>query len=147
MMHRTKHECRKKELLPCALSFSEMATRALSMMNITVRGIGVRGIVGSIILAMHVPPGQIVSLNLGGCFFHAQPRIVTRECWNIGAFPRTAPWARPFAAAAGGNPKVFFECSIGGKPAGRIVFELFNDVVPKVSEPTTEQHRPCPIAS
>ena len=69
--------------------------------------------------------------------FYVQPRMVTRECWkaNIGALPRTAPWARPFATAAGGNPKVFFECSIGGKPAGRIVFELFNDVVPKVREP------------
>mmetsp|Transcript_19550 Transcript_19550/g.16104 ORF Transcript_19550/g.16104 Transcript_19550/m.16104 type:complete len:223 (+) Transcript_19550:26-694(+) len=50
-------------------------------------------------------------------------------------FPSSAAWARPFAAAAaGGNPKVFFDCSIGGKPAGRIVFELFNDVVPKTAE-------------
>jgi len=46
----------------------------------------------------------------------------------------TVGWARPFAAAAAaGNPKVFFDCTIDGKPAGRIVFELFNDVVPKVS--------------
>jgi hypothetical protein len=49
-------------------------------------------------------------------------------------FPTAASWARPFAAAAaaGGNPKVFFDCSVGGKPVGRITFELFNDVVPKV---------------
>ncbi len=33
---------------------------------------------------------------------------------------------------AGGNPKVFFECEVGGKPAGRITFELFSDTVPKV---------------
>ena len=30
--------------------------------------------------------------------------------------------------------KVFFEVSIGGKPAGRIEFELFDDVVPKTAE-------------
>jgi cyclophilin family peptidyl-prolyl cis-trans isomerase len=29
---------------------------------------------------------------------------------------------------------VFFDIAIGGKPAGRIVFELFNDVVPKTAE-------------
>ena len=32
------------------------------------------------------------------------------------------------------NPKVFFEISIGGTPAGRIEFELFKDVVPKTAE-------------
>ena len=30
--------------------------------------------------------------------------------------------------------RTFFDISIGGKPAGRIVFELFNDVVPKTAE-------------
>ena len=30
--------------------------------------------------------------------------------------------------------KVFFEVSIDGKPAGKITFELFNDVVPKTAE-------------
>ena len=32
------------------------------------------------------------------------------------------------------RPKVFFEVSIDGKPAGRITFELFDDVVPKTAE-------------
>ena len=32
------------------------------------------------------------------------------------------------------NPSLFFDVSIGGQPAGRIVFELFADVVPKTAE-------------
>jgi hypothetical protein len=32
------------------------------------------------------------------------------------------------------NPRVFFDITIGGKLAGRIVFELFADVVPKTAE-------------
>ena len=32
------------------------------------------------------------------------------------------------------NPKVFFEISIGGTPAGRIEIELFKDTVPKTAE-------------
>jgi peptidylprolyl isomerase len=30
------------------------------------------------------------------------------------------------------NPHVFFDISIGGSPAGRVVMELFKDQVPKV---------------
>uniref|UniRef100_A0A915EIM8 Peptidyl-prolyl cis-trans isomerase n=1 Tax=Ditylenchus dipsaci TaxID=166011 RepID=A0A915EIM8_9BILA len=33
-----------------------------------------------------------------------------------------------------GRPHVFFDVSIGGKSAGRIVFELYNDIVPKTAE-------------
>jgi len=33
-----------------------------------------------------------------------------------------------------GNPQVFFEVSIGGAPAGRIVIELFADSVPRTAE-------------
>ena len=36
--------------------------------------------------------------------------------------------------AAGGNPVVFFDISIGGHSAGRIKMELFRDVVPKTAE-------------
>ncbi|CAD6636867.1 HN1_G0028670.mRNA.1.CDS.1 [Saccharomyces cerevisiae] len=32
------------------------------------------------------------------------------------------------------RPKTFFDISIGGKPQGRIVFELYNDIVPKTAE-------------
>lgn len=32
------------------------------------------------------------------------------------------------------RPKVFFDVTIGGKPAGRIVMELFTDIVPKTCE-------------
>ncbi|KAI8074676.1 peptidyl-prolyl cis-trans isomerase D [Gongronella butleri] len=32
------------------------------------------------------------------------------------------------------NPRVYFDISIGGRPEGRIVFELFKDVVPKTAE-------------
>ncbi|XP_054468647.1 peptidyl-prolyl cis-trans isomerase-like [Anoplopoma fimbria] len=32
------------------------------------------------------------------------------------------------------NPRVFFDITIGGKPAGRIEMELFADVVPKTAE-------------
>ena len=32
------------------------------------------------------------------------------------------------------NPRVYFDITIGGKPAGRIVFELFADAVPKTAE-------------
>ncbi|KMZ63275.1 Peptidyl-prolyl cis-trans isomerase [Zostera marina] len=32
------------------------------------------------------------------------------------------------------NPKVFFDMTIDGVPVGRIVIELFNDVVPRTSE-------------
>lgn len=35
---------------------------------------------------------------------------------------------------ATGNPSVFFDISIGGKPAGRLTFELFADVVPTTAE-------------
>ena len=32
------------------------------------------------------------------------------------------------------NPRVFFDITLGGQPAGRIVFELFADTVPRTAE-------------
>jgi hypothetical protein len=31
------------------------------------------------------------------------------------------------------NPRVFFDMSIGGKPAGKIVIELYKNIVPKTA--------------
>ena len=42
--------------------------------------------------------------------------------------------ATPGKAAAAANPKVFFDVVIGDEKAGRIVMELFADVVPKTAE-------------
>lgn len=42
----------------------------------------------------------------------------------------------PYALTAGAapRPRVFFDIDIDGSNVGRIVFELFNDVVPKTAE-------------
>ncbi|CAG9538048.1 unnamed protein product [Cercopithifilaria johnstoni] len=32
------------------------------------------------------------------------------------------------------RPRVFFDITIGGQPSGRIIMELFNDIVPKTAE-------------
>ncbi|MBA0688096.1 hypothetical protein Goari_005903, partial [Gossypium aridum] len=32
------------------------------------------------------------------------------------------------------NPKVFFDMTVGGQPAGRIVMELFADCTPRTAE-------------
>jgi cyclophilin family peptidyl-prolyl cis-trans isomerase len=34
----------------------------------------------------------------------------------------------------GKHPLVYFNVSIGSKPAGKIVFELFTDITPKTAE-------------
>ncbi|KAH0845392.1 hypothetical protein AYO21_06099 [Fonsecaea monophora] len=38
------------------------------------------------------------------------------------------------AQAKSGRPRVYFDITIGGRKQGRIVFELYNDVVPKTAE-------------
>jgi peptidylprolyl isomerase len=48
--------------------------------------------------------------------------------------PAPPPAYAPPIAPVATNPKVFFDISIGGAPAGKIVFELFADAVPKTAE-------------
>lgn len=38
------------------------------------------------------------------------------------------------AKMAAGRPRVFFDVTIGGRAAGRIVMELYSDVAPKTAE-------------
>jgi hypothetical protein len=46
------------------------------------------------------------------------------------------------------NPNVYFDVSIGGAPAGRIVMELFADQVPKVRmSPSMPRHQKLSIDS
>ena len=46
---------------------------------------------------------------------------------KVGPAPAPAPWIGPL-------PRVFMDLSIGGVPAGRLVFELYADQVPKTAE-------------
>jgi peptidyl-prolyl isomerase D len=57
----------------------------------------------------------------------------TTQLFHAPRPPRQLP-AMPPAAAAAGRPRVYFDLSIGGKPAGRVVFELYSDVVPQTAE-------------
>lgn len=41
---------------------------------------------------------------------------------------------KPFHAVNPSNPRVFFDITIGGKPAGRIEMELFADTCPRTAE-------------
>ena len=47
----------------------------------------------------------------------------------MGKRPREPP-----SEAASGSPRVFFDLSVGGAPAQRVEFELFDDVVPRTAE-------------
>jgi cyclophilin family peptidyl-prolyl cis-trans isomerase len=46
----------------------------------------------------------------------------------------TWPLTAATDASTMARPRTFFDMTIGGKPAGRIVFELFDDIVPKTAE-------------
>ncbi len=50
------------------------------------------------------------------------------------ASPALAAGYQPHHPTVAGNPKVFFDISIGGTPAGRITLELFADAVPRTAE-------------
>jgi len=42
--------------------------------------------------------------------------------------------SNPSTSSTPSRPRVFFDISIGSKPAGRIVFELYTSIVPKTAE-------------
>jgi len=48
--------------------------------------------------------------------------------------PQVVPVSLPVGKQLEGNPTVFFEISIGSRPAGRMTFELYKDVVPRTAE-------------
>jgi peptidyl-prolyl isomerase D len=60
-------------------------------------------------------PDEHPSINLTSSFFPIQVKAVS-------------------PTMASQRPRVFFDISIGNKPAGRVAFELYSDVVPKTAE-------------
>merc|ERR1711963_350408 len=48
--------------------------------------------------------------------------------------PPTLPLHTNFTSITMSNPRVYFDITIGGAPAGRIVMELFADQTPKTAE-------------
>lgn len=63
---------------------------------------------------------------MGSCLSAANPADDTPAANS----PSTAPAHNPSM----NNPKCFFDMTIGGAPAGKIVMELRADVVPKTAE-------------
>ncbi|KAK3112537.1 peptidyl-prolyl cis-trans isomerase cpr6 [Teratosphaeriaceae sp. CCFEE 6253] len=73
--------------------------------------------------------------------FHQDPfdgTSVYLTFWNYSASHTSITPRNILIMAANGSPakrsRVFFDISIGGAPVGKVVFELYNDVVPKTAE-------------
>lgn len=68
------------------------------------------------------------------CFFLFSFFIfVALACRHL-FFLRSTMSYKPFHPTVPSNPKVFFDITIGGQRAGRIVFELFADQCPRTAE-------------
>ena len=52
-------------------------------------------------------------------------------CMAMAAAPDGTEPQRKRVRRSAGNPLAYFDVAIGGEPAGKVVFELFKDVVPK----------------
>lgn len=65
------------------------------------------------------------------------PEALAKAAAAAGSDAAAATIAASNAAAAADkkpNPRVFFDITIGGRPEGRVVFELYADVVPRTAE-------------
>lgn len=78
----------------------------------------------------------LIALLISSVSFTSAFRIRTHRLGNVNAVNKR-PILSPLQATnpeTMARPKVFFDIAIGGAPAGRVEFTLFDDVVPKTAE-------------
>jgi len=81
-----------------------------------------------------VDPDDRVVVCLRSPFSTLGPLNMVRVCSALGPASSPDPLGSPSADKAMANPSVFFNMTIGGQPAGKIVMELYKDTVPKTVE-------------
>lgn len=70
----------------------------------------------------------------GRCYQHLRVCRYRRFTLSIPAFSHTHLTRSSLAFVSMGNPRVFFDMTIGGAPAGRIVMDLRADIVYVMAE-------------
>jgi hypothetical protein len=93
-----------------------------------------------VLVSISCASGALVNQNFrptlsasSGADFRLEPASKTfQSVLQDTKFARTS--ATRLSLRGGGNPNVFFDISIGGQPAGRVVMELYADLVPKTAE-------------